>query len=331
MFLLLVQQKFLKTLKFTQRLILSPYYYATENEEQNIKNIEGENIELKSTSNAKIKSDILSNQDEQNEPFAITKDDKEFNTSYNMDITAAVGPGIYAIVNTKSGQVYFGESDLICTRLGVHKNALEKNKHENRRLQESWSKDSVYFRFVILEYGLAWKDVSKRRIKEQQLILANANNCFNQIPGTPNREGGYVTPLLVNNTRYESLEAASRATGISPTSLKRDAKNTKKPNVVALDKEPYGCAPIFGQIGEGYKKGDIVLFSSITSVVTEGYAKNRTEVYRRIKSSLYPGWYYAAVDNDGNAIRRPYKLKPGEITYEDWKAKNFSDKQTSVD
>lgn len=163
-FFLLVQQKLIKTLLFIHNFI---FLY----EEQNIENLKKENLELQSISN---KSDISSN-----------CNDKRFNTSHNIDITAALGPGIYAIINEKSGQIYFGESDLICARLGRHKKSLDTNVHENLRLQEAWSKDSAYFKFVILEYGLDWKDSNTRRIKEKELILANIDNCFNQIPGTP--------------------------------------------------------------------------------------------------------------------------------------------------
>lgn len=61
--------------------------------------------------------------------------------------------GIYCIINIKNKKKYIGSSINIYQRLLKHRSLLRKNKHQNRKLQNSWNKNSEeLFDFYILEY-----------------------------------------------------------------------------------------------------------------------------------------------------------------------------------
>lgn len=48
--------------------------------------------------------------------------------------------GIYCIENTKNNKIYIGSSKNLYNRLSAHKCALNKNRHQNIKLQKSWNK-----------------------------------------------------------------------------------------------------------------------------------------------------------------------------------------------
>jgi len=61
--------------------------------------------------------------------------------------------GIYCIINTINGKKYIGSSINIQDRLQKHRYELRKQKHGNRKLQNSWNKYSEeIFDFYILEF-----------------------------------------------------------------------------------------------------------------------------------------------------------------------------------
>jgi hypothetical protein len=53
-------------------------------------------------------------------------------------------------------------------------------------------------------------------------------------------------------------------------------------------------------------------------VVAAKFATSTQKVRRRIASPKFPNWRYAAVDDTGKPIRKPYTLNPGEINYDQW-------------
>jgi hypothetical protein len=96
----------LKTFQFTQKYVSSVYYSSAENEHGD------REIHEEETSYDSIDDDSI--------------DDDPFDPLCNLNVTPAIGPGIYAIVDDTSGKVYFGESNEMASRLGHHIRGLEQ-------------------------------------------------------------------------------------------------------------------------------------------------------------------------------------------------------------
>jgi len=59
--------------------------------------------------------------------------------------------GVYQIVNIINGHKYIGSSTNLKKRLGVHKNMLKSDKHDNPHLQNAWNKyGKENFKFEII-------------------------------------------------------------------------------------------------------------------------------------------------------------------------------------
>ncbi|MEK6883500.1 MAG: GIY-YIG nuclease family protein [Nanoarchaeota archaeon] len=83
--------------------------------------------------------------------------------------------GIYQILNTVNGKFYIGSAINIDRRFYLHKNLLNRNKHPNYYLQNSWNKHGRdNFDFLILEII---DDKNKLIEIEQKWI--NLTNCCN--------------------------------------------------------------------------------------------------------------------------------------------------------
>lgn len=246
--------------------------------------------------------------------------------SLNFDATPALWPGVYAIVDTTTGKAYYGESDLLAARFGSHRKMLAAGTHDNQALQEAWDTvlDPFKFQWVILEWGPAWAKVETRKAKEIELIKANADKTFNNLPGNPQpRE--IKRPIECKGVRYESSRDAATKTGLGRTTILRYVRDPNNHDWSALPVEEFVDPAVFAQIGKGGKTGPILFFSSTAELIEAGYAGNaetrqgkRQLIYRRINNPRYPNWRYAELDNEGKPSRKTYKLKQNEKSYKEW-------------
>lgn len=114
--------------------------------------------------------------------------------------------------------------------------------------------------------------------------------------------------------RYNTDRIAAEALRMGRSTLKRYIANPNMPEYFYLPEEPYGETPIFGKQGDGPS----VLFNSIKEAVEAGYATNTQNARRKIKRQE-EGWRYAHFNENGTSKREPYTLKPGEMSYEQYK------------
>ena len=85
-------------------------------------------------------------------------------------------PGIYEIYNKINCKRYIGQSINVRTRLLKHRNFLNKNKHQNNHLQNSWNKHGEdNFEFRVLEYCII-EDLDKKEDFYIYKFKSNDNN-----------------------------------------------------------------------------------------------------------------------------------------------------------
>ena len=62
------------------------------------------------------------------------------------------GSGVYAIINTETGDVYIGQATVLKARLVQHLALLRAGKHKTTRLQAAWNEyGEEVFAFAIIE------------------------------------------------------------------------------------------------------------------------------------------------------------------------------------
>lgn len=75
------------------------------------------------------------------------------------------GPCVYAIVNLINGRRYIGSTISFQSRIGLHRNQLRRQAHENRHLQAAWNKyGEDAFVFGVVEEALADQIIEKEQL-----------------------------------------------------------------------------------------------------------------------------------------------------------------------
>lgn len=108
--------------------------------------------------------------------------------------------GIYKIYNTLTSKIYIGQSINIERRLKAHLNSLNKNKHYNKHLQNSFNKYKEFFIFETIECCLYTTEDYINEREEYWITLYNScdiNQGFNLSRGGHKR---YLYPYCVIST-----------------------------------------------------------------------------------------------------------------------------------
>lgn len=165
--------------------------------------------------------------------------------------------GIYCIINTINNKQYIGSSKLVRKRLLQHKNYLIKNKHINKKLQNSWNKyTDENFHCIILEYC----NIDKLFEREQYYIdnLKPELNICLTVGRYPTKQNIRVDKIykydLYGNyiSEYYDLVEASIENNITLSSI-------------------YRC------INKEYKKGGNFIWSLEKKESIEPYKRNKKE------------------------------------------------------
>lgn len=99
--------------------------------------------------------------------------------------------GIYSITNIETNMVYIGSSFNVKTRLNRHLAQLKKQKHFNKRLQNSFNVHGhEKFTFAILEIcDDKISDKELRELENKYITLAGLENCYNHCPVAGSTKG----------------------------------------------------------------------------------------------------------------------------------------------
>lgn len=91
--------------------------------------------------------------------------------------------GVYAIVNILTKEKYIGSTRNLYVRIHTHQYELNRNRHDNKPLQESWNKyGSKNFKYKVIE-------ITYDRIDREQFYLDRNYNLFNISKSASGRTG----------------------------------------------------------------------------------------------------------------------------------------------
>lgn len=217
---------------------------------------------------------------------------------------------------------YYGESVCILNRFAQHFRNLKQQTHDNRPLQEDFTKNPEDFEFLVLDYGPEWNNLNKRVKRQDYYLDLKKDRSYNIFDIEP-----VVTrPVLINGVRFESIRDAVRLTGIPRSSLKKFWRNPEKTEFKILEGEEYsyGKTPIFAE-----KEGTpSLLFDGIVDAVAAGFGTNKQNAMRKLKRGD-PGWRYAHFNEEGKPLRTTYVPETGEKSFKQWLKKKT--KETEED
>ena len=198
-----------------------------------------------------------------------------------MNLIDYVNAGIYQITCLKVNKKYIGESQNILERLGKHTSTLNQQTYDCLSLQNDWNKyGKEQFKIQILFIGKTWEDSEKRKNMQdsliQQLPLIERYNL-------PSKEQIYQQVIEIDSLQFNSIVHAAQFLKLSETTIRRRLNSEKYPNYYRKEIKKGRPISIEGNI-----------YPSINKVVQFGIAKNRFQVYRRVKSqqAKWKEWYY---------------------------------------
>jgi uncharacterized protein (DUF2249 family) len=233
---------------------------------------------------------------------------------FPWNVTDLRQPGIYEILDVLNNKSYYGETQCLLSRLNSHDRSLKESTHECHKLRQAYleQKNPEGFHFLVLEYGIQWTKVEKRKKRETEIIELNRHRCYN-LDSSVSTKRRY-RPFMAKGRRYDDTRTGAIGEGISRTELRRRLIDpTKLDYYYLVDEEgEYGSISFFGQKGDGPS----VFFLNYAECISAGYATNRQNAYRKIKRGQ-KGWHYAHLTASGGPSHAPYKLKSDEIAYKD--------------
>jgi len=156
--------------------------------------------------------------------------------------------GVYQIVNKVNSKRYIGSSIRIKNRLREHKNALVKNIHPNRKLQNAWNK-----------YG------EEKFVFEQLEIVSNVDVILK-------REQYWIDKYKASDTGYNILSVAE-----SPSGFKHSESTKLRMSLASKGKKKSQehCQNIaIAKIGNEYGKG-VVLSKEARKSISEKLKGNK--------------------------------------------------------
>jgi len=198
-----------------------------------------------------------------------------------VNITRYMQPGLYEIVCLRNNKIYIGETENLISRLGYHAASLKQNRNHCVELQNDWNLyGAKEFEFNILFLGSKWESSQVRLKKENELIdrfskIGQNNFTLYNSNKVNNFTFNYRKPIKIDGIIYSSVAEAGRQLPLSATTIRRRLRDSKYPNYESLNIIKHGYTAV--TVSDIY-------FLSYKAVVEAGYAKDRAQVSRQVKS-----------------------------------------------
>lgn len=145
---------------------------------------------------------------------------------------ASAKSGVYKIINTINGRVYYGSCARFYTRFSQHNRDLTELKHANRFLQNDFNKcGAEAFEFHVLDVFEDSKDKAGRLAKEQEYLdkqFDSGVNCYNLRKEAVSSHG---------SKPHDPIEHAARSSRVATTMWNDPVKRQK-----ILEKQKAACS-----------------------------------------------------------------------------------------
>ena len=165
------------------------------------------------------------------------------------------GPGVYAIYCKKNQFIYFGESENVIYRVGMHMDELSKNRSRIAMLQKDWNQFGPQaFRFILLETGTKWSNGLWRRFTERKYINLRPERCYN-VAYNLLKSNGTLLQKTMDSTSSNSSQSLT-ITNQTSVSLANTASDTVTPNKKINPPQP---VTIGGQLYPSLSKASTAL------------------------------------------------------------------------
>lgn len=183
-------------------------------------------------------------------------------------------PGLYALVNRRTGSIYIGESVDILQRVRSHRSMLERGEHFCQDLQADFDNYGIEsFEVSILVQGPEYQDKAVRREREKTYIAGLPSEKRYNIVDRQEERNSFAGKSHSLDFR-ERLSAERK--GIPNTALGR----------------PIVIPPFRTRKGNAHEGGTFASIAEASRVT--GMA--RRDIRRRINDPLFPSWKEVDLD-----------------------------------
>lgn len=140
-----------------------------------------------------------------------------------MDLTMAIGAGLYMITCSVSNKIYIGQTECVLYRVGRHANELVKNKHTDYpEMQNDFNTHGPEsFRFQVLDVDSPQLNEKQYRIEREKEELQKypSFRLYNKPIGIP--VIARVQRVKINGVEYDTIREAVNKTNYSKTDMIR--------------------------------------------------------------------------------------------------------------
>lgn len=185
---------------------------------------------------------------------------------------------VYKIENLCNNKKYIGCSKHGKTRFKQHRSLLNKNKHKNQYLQNSWNKyGEDNFDFIIVSEHTSEKDML---LKEIELIM-ECNDCYNIA------EGGLGGDTTKNYTTEQKKSLSEKRSEIMKKRHLENGSELNNPFLNRTEVEREDMLKTWSECKKGEKNSNAKYFNKVEQIKNGVVIKVWSNVYEASKDGIF--------------------------------------------